>query len=741
MGRSVSFLINLYALFLSLIIIFDFSVCEFFFYHSVPFFHLLLIFRITPTFYLLLGRSLLPHSTILCRIDTLEKPLLLPRCLGYAVLKVFVSPSGLQPVAAEAFDADSFLNSGEFSLPIYYGRIPDGQLREDTIVETMNPISGAFLRVCLFDSRYQVDTDSRWTWKSKSSLGTGTTGTKMTKDADEDSDFGSARTHQPEPTQGVTVVESVLQCAQSLQPGQALQHPIPLNPNHALRVLYSREPHANSRMEASSREQLQILQQRNHRRMEVIEIVARYVEALFPRLDEIKTVVNPTYIMNYEDSVGSLLSLDMLYNMPNRRNLIRAADESTIVQAIRQGLSSGWDNKIKYFKTVFRYLPGTSDEEFENTNKEASKEFVLDDASVRPVLTSHELSPMYVDDFSCTASLRLTARACLLIQVTAVDVLTSSKVSNVGGNLSKDLVSAAHFPGSPQRSRQNSLTGEEIGDVNTGSAKKSERLSKLKGLIGIYIGHNDVESTWWGILPLQTTYTGPHPGDASDIPFFAHAGTHLVPLFKGLPPEALIVAADPMQWLLSALKVQRRAKRTSSLYYTIFSKLAWKEKKKDGLKRSSSVPSMLPSSAMGDSGDESPQSLLLCKGSSAVVRLVDARLKKTANSPIAHDASICPSHKTLSRILRAYCSNEVDEVAEPAAHRITTYGNSQASIYEDTDNGGAVDERKFNRNFARFSYNALRNMEDRTILACIPSTIEPDALIQEINQQFYQTVE
>lgn len=651
---------------------------------------------------------------------------------------------GLQSVATEDFDAGSFLNSGEFSLPLYYGRIPDGELRDDTIVETMNTISGAFLRVRLFDSQYQVDADSRWTWKSKSSLGTGTTGTKMTKDADDDSDFGSARTHQPEPTQGATVVESVLQCAQSLQPGQALQHPIPVNPNQALRILYSRDPLANSRMEATSREQLQVFQQRSHRRMEVIEIVARYVETLFPRLDEIKTVVNPTYIMNYEDSVGSLLSLDMLYNMPNRRNLIRAADESTIVQAIRQGLSSGWDNKIKYFKTVFRYLPGTSDEEFESMNKEASKEFVLDDASVRPVLTSHELSPMYVDDFSCTASLRLTARACLLIQVTAVDVLTSSKISNVEGNTSKDLVSAAHLPGSPQRSRQNSLTGEEICDTASAAVdKKSERLSKLKGLIGIYIGHNDVESTWWGILPLQTTYSGPHLGDASDIPFFAHAGTHLVPLFKGLPPEALIVAADPMQWLLSALKVQRRMKKTSSLYYTIFSKLAWKEKKKGSLTRSSSMPSMLPSSAMADTGNDPPQSLLLCKGASAVVRLVDARLKKTANSPIAHDASICPSHRTLARILRAYCSNDIDKIAEPAVKRVTSFGNSQAAsapfIYE--DDNGAVDERKFNRNFARFSYNALRNMEDRTILASIPSTIEPEALIQEINQQFYQTVE
>ena len=703
---------------------------------------------ISHRLYFYLGHSLQPNSTIVCRIDTLEKPLLTPRCLGYAVLKVFVNPSDLQPSGTESSDPGSLLNSGDFSLPVYYGRVPDGQLREETIMDTMNPISGAFLRVRLFDSRYQVDADSRWTRKSKSSLGTGTSGTKVTRDADDDSELGSARTHQPEPHE-VTIVESVLQCAQSLQPGQALQHPLPVNPNQALRILYTRDQYPNSRMDNASREQLQMLQQRNHRRMEVIEIVARYVEALFPRLDEIKTVVNPTYIMNYEDSVGSLLSLDMLYNMPNRRNLIRAADESTIVQAIRQGLSSGWDNKIKYFKTVFRYLPGTSDDDFENTNNEASKEFVLDDASVRPVLTSHELSPMYIDDFSCTASLRLTARACLLIQVTAVDVLTSSKVANVEGNLSKDLVSVVHLPGSPQRSRQNSLTGEEINDVASAAANaKAERLSKLKGLIGIYIGHNDVESTWWGILPLQTTYPGPLPSDSSDVPFFAHAGTHLVPLFKGLPPEALIVAADPMQWLLSALKVQRRIKKTSSLYYTIFSKLAWTTKKKDNLKRSASVPSMADGA-----GDEPPQPLLLCKGASAVVRLVDARLKKTANSPVARDASICPSHRTLARILRAYCSNDVDEVAEAEAetNRISkfsaSHSNAMSSISrggdgnsEDVDNA-AVDERKFNRNFARFSYNSLKNLEDRTILECIPPTIEPEALIQEINQQFYQTVE
>ena len=773
------------------------------------------------------ARSLRPHSTILCRIDTLEKPSLLPSCLGYAFLKLCVNSSGQQPSGIEPAYSMAYLNSGEFSLQVFHGRIPDGQLREDAIGENMCPIPGALLKVRLFDSRQQVDADSRWTWKSKSSLGSGiTTGaSKISRDLDEESEPATSRTQQSNSHKGqaeVSIAESLLRCALTRPSGgKGLEHPLPIDARQALRILTERaeEDEALGRGEeevededsaqTAAREQLRRRQQRNHSRMEVLEAVSRYVEAVFPRLEEVRTLVNPIYMMSYDSGQGSLLALDMLYNMPNRKNLIKAADEATIVLAIRQGMSSGWDNKIKYFKTVFRYLPGTdgpSNSSSGSREVHSDTDFIIDDASVRPVLSSHELSPMFMDEFSCTANLNLTSRACLLVQVTAVDVLTSSKSPSASNSkeASRDLVSTAASgpsPPFPSHSRNNSLSGEESSEALAAQAKKSERWAKLKGLIGIYIGHNDAESTWWGLLPLHTSYPrgssrtssgtnsntsagggggggarggGERGGQAEggvegdgEGPVFVNAGTHLVPLFKGLPPDELISAADPMSWLLAALRRQRRTKKKASLYSTIFSKLAWSAS-------SSSAPSPAPSPDLtlrrGISGssnrpassstmsiasaieDEAAQAqggaggdlLVLCKGSSAVVRVVDARLRKLANPPIALDASLCPSHRTLVRILRAYCARVTGD-GEDSAEAGSPVAPRSPFPFSGGGSGGhaadLVDERKFNRNFARFSFNPLRNSEDRTLAASIPLSMEPDALFQEINEQFCQTVE
>lgn len=43
------------------------------------------------------GNTLHPSITIVCRIDTLERPSLLPKCVGFAVLKLCVDGNGDQP--------------------------------------------------------------------------------------------------------------------------------------------------------------------------------------------------------------------------------------------------------------------------------------------------------------------------------------------------------------------------------------------------------------------------------------------------------------------------------------------------------------------------------------------------------------------------------------------------------------------------------------------------------------------
>lgn len=674
------------------------------------------------------------------------------RCLGYVVLKLCVEEAGQSMV----------LNSGDFKLQILYGRIPEGPLKPETLQESMTPLPGAYLRVRLFDSaRPQTDVDSKWTLKSKLSHLSGTSASKLTCEIDEESDVATIINCSQAPVRTVSIAEAVLHsyCSSSGTIGH--NPPLPLNAAEALDVL--------QRVEEG--ELLRI------RRLEIFEVVSRWTETCFPRPEEVKVLVSPGFLLGLDDNAGSLLGLDMLYNMPQRKNLIRAADQATIVVAIRQGMSSGWDNKIQYFKTVFRYLKGHSGDLSPQT-EESSAEFIIDDASLRPALRSHELSPMYQDELSCTAGLRLSAKACLLVQVTAVDVLTSAKVSAQQANL----VSAVHRPLSPRRSPHNSLTAEDLAEMSSIAETKRGKEASLRGLIGIYIGHNDEESNWWGILPLHQPLPvrrekssqgkmggwGWRMGDGrehaegdnrdaqsgvkSPQDIFVHAGTHIIPLFKGLPPEEMISSPDPMTWLLSTLRAQRLVKMKKSWYGSVFTRLGLNGKSDEATSRSKSSgsPGMdrTDSSATDPKGRAAagdPALLTLSRGASAVVRVVDARLRKTVNAALLENSSITPNNRALVGILRAYSArvDPFDSLSSsfPSSSKLSATSTVDWTVSEDGIENVPVDERKFGRLMARFQYNALKNAESRTLEASIPPTIDPHVLIEEINQKFMQTVE
>jgi hypothetical protein len=54
-------------------------------------------------------------------------------------------------------------------------------------------------------------------------------------------------------------------------------------------------------------------------------------------------------------------------------------------------------------------------------------DLIVDDASLNLDVDSKPFFPMYTDDYSNTAGLHLSPHACLLVVVTTVEVLSSSK--------------------------------------------------------------------------------------------------------------------------------------------------------------------------------------------------------------------------------------------------------------------------------------------------------------------------
>ncbi len=179
--------------------------------------------------------------------------------------------------------------------------------------------------------------------------------------------------------------------------------------------------------------------------------MSEYLRAAFPLVTTMRITIDPRFMLPYAHSAGALLALDMLFGMPRRTKLIRAAASAASVQAIQSGLSQGWDNKIDLFKTVFRYLPGTASGQhnpqpilptvsnltnFAVTPKNTASavniqakhpshaamsyrnasitnlaamvqaeaaENIVDDVSVALHLDSHESCPYYRDDYSALA--------------------------------------------------------------------------------------------------------------------------------------------------------------------------------------------------------------------------------------------------------------------------------------------------------------------------------------------------
>lgn len=191
------------------------------------------------------------------------------------------------------------------------------------------------------------------------------------------------------------------------------------------------------------------------------------------------------------------------------------------------------------------------------------QKLILDDASILPnIEKSTENFIRYYDDFTSTNGIRLGPHACLLIQVTGIDILVDKNIPNDKNSLNDHHKSNQFPPHSPQSPQSSSSTPANSGgsphdnfyntfydedftmmkphndlesslasnsplDIHNstinnhnmtfgstqnafnssiyGISKKKlneEKEKNLNGLINIYIGHQDPKASYWGILPL-----------------------------------------------------------------------------------------------------------------------------------------------------------------------------------------------------------------------------------------------
>jgi len=114
---------------------------------------------INPTHSLICSYSvddLDPSSTLVIRVDTLERPSLKTRCVGYSSIKLFIDHLDKQPDSSANKQAIS-VNVGRYLLPVNRGSIPsDGPLTEE-LVDSMDRIPDCYVYLIIRDSKSKDD--------------------------------------------------------------------------------------------------------------------------------------------------------------------------------------------------------------------------------------------------------------------------------------------------------------------------------------------------------------------------------------------------------------------------------------------------------------------------------------------------------------------------------------------------------------------------------------------------------
>ena len=97
------------------------------------------------------------NTTAVCllRIDTLDCNNMQPCSVGYSVLKLFTSKERKQPTASN--DSNALLNVGLFQLPVYGGRVPNLQVFDENMLNSLPKIPCASILVRIYDAPKSAD--------------------------------------------------------------------------------------------------------------------------------------------------------------------------------------------------------------------------------------------------------------------------------------------------------------------------------------------------------------------------------------------------------------------------------------------------------------------------------------------------------------------------------------------------------------------------------------------------------
>lgn len=647
----------------------------------------------------------MPSLTIVCRVDTLERPSMKPRVVGYASLKLCRDINNdNQPTLHESgqyyFNISYnemrggdhiVLNSGEYLIPLVHGVVPLQREFNEELMETLIPIPGSQLRVRLFDP---------------------------TKDK-------GIKKIDPKIKSNKLLCKSVASIVLSSYLGNL-----------------SKLPTLNNARDTFT--QLLKVKNLSDINQNSLKSLNEWISLRFPLPTDMREVINPRRIMKYNPTYGAMSSLDMIYNLPT---IVNDNSEWVKNNLIKKNLGCA-----SCFKSVFKYLPG-SDSTNSSLNNNSDPYSEIFDVSCIWSMNQPEACPTYQDDFCTSANLQLSSNACILIVVNAVDVYTPPLEKKTFEELVSITTTVAQPLNYNESDRKRSFKLGSIISKNNLNLKKQSK-SLPKGVADINIITDD-DSTWWGLLPLFSKSTFQNPSDSpffnTDInSYFVDEGTHQVPLFKGKPPDSIIFSSSPFLSLLDLLNKQwdkelpaihnpnstsdsmKPIKLTIELEKQLKST---KTSKRQTMNMSETFIDKLKSSltnkffnAFGKAVEPAPieipktkDTIVLSEGASAFIRVVDSSCKGFANKHMNDDGSrIIPRYETMNKIFR-YSRGIKDVVTNP--------------------NEMLENENNFNELVKLFRYEALRFENNRLLRESFPVGINHAELLDIVNDQYEEIMD
>ncbi len=195
--------------------------------------------------------------------------------------------------------------------------------------------------------------------------------------------------------------------------------------------------------------------------------------------------------------------------------------------------------------------------------------------------------------------------------------------------------------------------------------------------------------------------------EAEETLYFVNAGTHQIPLFCGFPPEDLIKAPNPLGWLLSTLTTG--VKSNDELAST--NSRSW-----FNLSICNSTSAVVDPSDADYNARRGKPILKLSPGASAMVSIVDPRLRQFSNNSVTRDPTIQIREDLIHKVLKA---------------RFLKH-NPQTKVK-------AVDDYKRGQAQKMFKFRYGR-VEQRSYQQAIPSNIYSETLLEEISRNFIKSI-